>query len=240
MPRQPRTVVPTVPIHVTQRGVDRCATFLDDNDFGTYLWALRAAAVKAGCAVHAYVLMTNHVHLLLTPGEACSPATLMRAMGAWYVRYFNDRYRRTGPLWEGRYRSRVVTTCSYFFACSRYIERNPVRAGLVDVPDAYPWSSFHHNARGEADPVLTQHPLYAALGHDSTARCAAYLELSREDVGTRVAGEISTLPLQRGRLAVSTYQAAVAARFPSDLATQGAGINPVFDAQPSGVRAIRP
>jgi putative transposase len=240
MPRQPRTVVPSVPIHVTQRGVDRCATFLDDNDFGTYLWALRAAAVRAGCAVHAYVLMTNHVHLLLTPDEVCSPATLMRAMGAWYVRYFNDRYRRTGPLWEGRYRSRVVTTNSYFFACSRYIERNPVRAGLVDVPEAYPWSSFHHNARGETDPILTPHPLYVALGRDSTTRCAAYHDLSQEDVGIRIAAEISTLPLERGRLPVSAYQEAVAARFPRDPASHGLGINAAFGSRTSAVRVFRP
>lgn len=213
MSRLPRSIIPDVPVHITQRGVDRCATFLDDNDCGTYLWALRTAMERSRCAVHAYVLMTNHVHLLLTPADARGPAALMHLLGASYVRYFNDRYRRTGPLWEGRYRSRAVTAGSYFFACSRYIERNPVRAGLVDECGAYPWSSFHHNACGQPDPVLTAHPLFTGLGGDRMTRSAAYRELFREQDSSRVTAEIRTAPLERGRLAVTAYQSAVTARF---------------------------
>lgn len=200
MPRPPRIVIPDLPIHITQRGVDRCFTFLDENDFGVFLWGLHAAADRARCGVHAYALMTNHVHLLLTPRDAAGPSILMRTLGCWYVRYFNDRHRRTGALWEGRFRSRPVTTDSYFFACSRYIELNPVRAGLVDSCAAYPWSSFHANALGVADPVLTPHPLYSALGYDRISRCAAYRELFRDDISVRVAEEIRTAPLERGRL----------------------------------------
>lgn len=137
----------------------------------------------------------------------------MRLLGGWYVRYFNNRYRRTGPLWDGRFRSRTVTTGIYFLACSRYIERNPVRAGLVDECAAYPWSSFHHNGRGQADPVLTPHPIYATLGGDRISRCAVYRELFRDEVNSSVAAEIRTAPLERGRLAVTSYQDAVVARF---------------------------
>jgi len=213
MPRQPRSVIPEVPLHITQRGVNRGATFLDEKDYGVYLWALHAAAPRARCAIHAYVLMTNHVHLLLTPSDARGPATLMGLLGAWYVRYFNDRRSRTGPLWEGRYRSRVVTTGSYFFACSRYIELNPVRAGMVDECTAYPWSSFHHNACGQADPVLTPHSLYSALGSDRISRCSTYRALFADEVDTRVAAEICTAPLARSRLSMSAYQEVAAEPF---------------------------
>lgn len=212
MPRSPRIVIPDIPIHITHRGVDRGATFLDDNDCAMYLLALRTAMARSGCAVHAYVLMTNHVHLLVTPAEARGPATLMRLLGVWYVRYFNDRYRRTGPLWEGRYRSRPITSGSYFFTCSRYIERNPVRAGLVKECGTYAWSSFHHNACGRPDPIITAHPLYVALGDDRIAQSVSYRELFREDDGSNVPAEIRTAPFERGRLAVTTYQRAVAAR----------------------------
>jgi putative transposase len=212
MPRPPRVITPGVPLHITQRGVDRCPTFLDDGDFATYMWALRVAIERTKCAVHAYTLMTNHVHLLLTPADDRGPAKLMQLAGGWYTRYFNDRYRRSGPLWDGRYRSRHVTDGSYFFACSRYIERNAVRAGLVDDCAAYPWSSFHHNARGEQDAVVTAHALYTALGADHGSRCRVYRELCRDDPSSKVEAEIRTAPLVR-RLAMTSYQHAVAARF---------------------------
>lgn len=212
MARPPRVIIPGTPIHITQRGVDRCPTFLDDRDFATYLVTLRSAMERARCELHAYVLMTNHVHLLLTPADACGPSTLMRLVGGWYVRYFNDRYQRSGPLWEGRYRSRSVTDGNYFFACSRYIERNPVRAGLAEECAAYAWSSFRHNGCGESDPVLTPHSLYAALGTSHSSRCRVYRELCREDIDPKVEAEIRSAPLER-RLPMTTYQRAVAARF---------------------------
>jgi REP-associated tyrosine transposase len=210
MPRQPRLIIPDVPLHITQRGVDRCPTFITNDDFALYLWALREASTYARCTVHAYVLMTNHIHLLLTPADPMSAATLMRSLGRRYVRYFNDRYRRTGTLWEGRYRSTTVDTHEYFFACSRYIERNPQRAELVQDPGGYAWSSFHHNAGGIADPIITPHPLYVALGADRIARCAAYRQLFAEEIGAAVIPSVRTAPLVRRTMPATSYQEAVA------------------------------
>lgn len=205
-----RRIIPGVPLHITQRGVDRCPTFLTEEDFAYYLWVLCATSVAANCQVHAYVLMTNHVHLLLTPVDASGPARLMRALGVRYVRYFNQRYGRTGTLWEGRFRSAPVETDAYFFACSRYIERNPQRAGLTDDPRGYHWSSFHRNACGEPDRVVTPHPLYTALGSDPDDCCRAYRRLFAADVTPETAAAVRTaLPLRRG-LAPSRYREAVA------------------------------
>ena len=197
VPRRPRLIIPNVPVHITQRGVDRCVTFISDDDFALYLWVLRDATVRARCAVHAYALMTNHVHLLLTPADSDAPARLMRALGQRYVRYFNDRYRRTGTLWEGRFRSTIVDTDRYFLACSRYIERNPVRAGIVADPGAYYWSSYRRNACGEDDGIITPHLLYTTLGGDDDARRAAYRGLFATEIPAVVAAEIRTAP--RGR-----------------------------------------
>jgi putative transposase len=190
--------------------VDRCATFLGDEDFAYYLWSLQTVSRATGCAVHAYVLMTNHVHLLITPKDASGPSRLMRALGIRYVRYFNDHYRRTGTLWEGRFRSTVVDTDTYFFACSRYIERNPQRAALTDDPANYPWSSFRCNASGDADRVVTPHPLYVALGSDTISRSRAYRRMFAEPSAEAVAA-VRTAPFARRRLPESTYQRAVAA-----------------------------
>ncbi len=211
MPRPNRIVIPGTPLHITQRGVDRCATFLASEDFATYLWVLRGASRAAGCAVHAYALMTNHVHLLVTPTQVSGPARLMLLLGRRYVRYFNDRYRRTGTLWEGRYRSTTVGTDDYFFACTRYIECNPQRAGLVAKADAYPWSSFRHNACGEPDPVITAHPLYEALGPHDGARREAYRCLFATELAPRTITEIHTAPLLRRALPVTPYEHARAA-----------------------------
>lgn len=210
MPR-PRHVIPQTPLHITQRGVDRCATFLTDDDYALYLWVLRAASDTAQCAVHAYVLMTNHVHLLVTPADADGPMRLMRAIGTRYVRYFNDRYRRTGTLWEGRFHSTPIHTDSYFFACSRYIERNPHRAGLVEQHAAYMWSSFKCNAHGERDDLITPHPLYVALGSDSAARARTYRRLFAIELSPKVIAAVRTASRVRRALPETDYQKAVAA-----------------------------
>ena len=207
MSRPPRLIQPDVPLHITQRGIDRGPTFFADDDFAFYLHALRISAVEARCAVHAYALMTNHVHLLLTPTDAAGPPTLMSALGRRYVRYFNDRYRRTGSLWEGRYRSALVDTASYVLSCSRYIELNPVRAGLVDDPVAYEWSSFGHNAHGESDPVLSPHALYLALGEDGATRRAAYRALFATAISPAAAASIRAAPRARPPLHATPYRA---------------------------------
>lgn len=206
VPRVSRVVRPDVPLHITQRGVDRCATFLSDEDHAFYLWALQRGSMEARCAVHAYVLMSNHVHLLLTPGEIDSPARLMRSLGARYVRYFNARYRRTGALWEGRYRSSVVDSAPYFFACSRYIELNPIRAGLVCEPGAYEWSSFRHNALGAEDARLEPHPIFRALAAGRESRCAAYRAMFSSELEPTVVSEIRAQHRGAAPLTVSAYQ----------------------------------
>lgn len=211
MPRPPRHIVPDVPLHITQRGVDRGATFLDDDDFAFYRLCLHQASTRTRCAVHAYVLMTNHVHLLVTPSDAKGPTRMMQSLGRRYVRYFNDRYRRTGALWEGRYRAARVDTAPYFFACSRYIELNPLRAGLAADPGKYPWSSFRHNAGAEDDPILMPHPLYAALGAARAARCAAYRALFATELSSNLLATIRVATGGRPALPATPYREAAAA-----------------------------
>jgi putative transposase len=148
-----------------------------------YLTTLAGAASQAMCDLHAYVLMTNHVHLLVTPRASNSAALLMIDIGRRYVRYFNDVHDRSGPLWEGRFRSSPVDTDAYFLACSRYIELNPVRAGMVRHPGAYLWSSFRENAIARRrESWLSPHPCYLELGHDEQARMRAYASLFDHDL----------------------------------------------------------
>ena len=142
MPRRARISMPGIPWHIIQRGNNRSACFYAEEDYRLYLDHLKEQADKYGCAVHAYVLMTNHVHLLLTPEKENSAALLMKNLGQRYVQYINRTYRRSGTLWEGRFRSCLTQTEDYVLACYRYIELNPVRANMVNHPRAYPWSSY--------------------------------------------------------------------------------------------------
>ncbi|MEO8562690.1 MAG: transposase [bacterium] len=177
MPRPPRAVVPGQPLHLIQRGVNRVACFTDDLDRRHFIHTLRVVSERTGCAIHAYVLMVNHVHLLITPNEERSPSRMMQMLGRSYVRWFNERHDRSGTLWEGRYRSSIIDSERYFLACSRYVELNPVRAGMVTRPDAYDWSSSKSNAHGVSDALVTHHPLYLALGRTPSARRASYRTL---------------------------------------------------------------
>jgi len=176
MPRQVRIVLPGISLHVVQRGNDRNACFRRDGDRVLYLHHLRDLAGKHVCAVHAYCLMTNHVHLLLTPSITGSASELMRDLGQRYVQYVNRTYGRTGTLWEGRFRSCVVESARYVLACYRYIELNPVRAGMVGCASEYPWSSHLSNAGLRADRLLTSHPEFVALASDEAKRHKAYRE----------------------------------------------------------------
>lgn len=216
MTKPPRIVLPGVPLHITQRGVDRAPTFLAPEDHAYYQWVLRDSAARAGCLVHAYVLMDNHVHLLVTPADAGGTARMMQSVGRRYVRYFNDRYRRTGTLWEGRYRSAVVDSAQYFLACSRYVELNPVRAGIVTDARQYLWSSFRHNALGHLDSVITPGTAYEALGADRTSRCAAYLALFRGELAANELADIRAQVLGRPKLFSTPYQQIVATSALSD------------------------
>lgn len=177
MPRPPRVVLPGHTLHLIQRGNDRQPCFLDDEDRTRYLAMLLYASKRARCDVHAYVLMANHAHLLITASESSGPARMMQSLGGNYVRHFNERHARTGTLWEGRYRSSLIDSERYFLQCSRYIETNPVRAGIVSRPVEYRWSSFRSNAEGVSDALARRHPVYLALGRWGSARREAYRAL---------------------------------------------------------------
>lgn len=177
MPRRPRIHLDGVPLHIVQRGHNRQPCFYAVADYLAYLEWLGEAARRLGCQVHAYALMTNHVHLLVTPGDAQSVSRMMVALGRQYVPYINAVYQRSGTLWEGRYKSSLVQSEAYLLACMRYIELNPVRAAICQDPADYRWSSYRANALGESQPWLTPHPLYATLGPDEASRLAAYRAL---------------------------------------------------------------
>ena len=179
MARKPRFNMPGVPQHVIQRGNNREPCFFAIQDYRYYLDALQSASVRFDCAIHAYVLMTNHVHLLVTPARGDGISAMMQSLGRRYVRYINGRYQRSGTLWEGRYKASLVDTEQYLLTCYRYIELNPVRAAMVDAPGDYPWTSYRYNAQEMSDALVTEHAEYRALGSSRPERCFAYRELFR-------------------------------------------------------------
>ena len=179
MPRRPRIHLDGVPLHIVQRGHNREPCFFAEADYHTYLHWLGEALQKERCALHAYALMSNHVHLLLTPKCAESVPRLIIALGRRYVPYINTTYRRTGALWDSRYKSSLIQAETCLLACQRYIELNPVRAAMVDNPAHYRWTSYRANALGQENAHLTPHPVYLALGRDDKQRQAAYRALFR-------------------------------------------------------------
>jgi putative transposase len=177
MPRQRRFVLVGNPQHVIIRGNNRDPIFYENEDYQFYLDKLMEACLKHGSLVHAYVLMTNHVHLLITPTQENSISKTIQMLGRYYVQYFNYKYRRTGTLWEGRYKSSLIDSEAYALICYRYIELNPVRANMVSHPSEYPWSSYRHNAVGETNKLIRHHAIYDALDIDDAARMVVYREL---------------------------------------------------------------
>ncbi len=177
MPRKPRFQLPGVPQHVIQRGNNREPCFYTEADYHRYLDDLNTALQSNQCKLHAYVLMTNHVHLLITPQTEYGISHTMQDTGRKYVQYINRTYRRSGTLWEGRYKASLVDSDAYLLTCMRYIEMNPVRAGMVVHPGEYQWSSYTANATGEACLLVSPHTLYLQLGDDVTERLLAYREL---------------------------------------------------------------
>jgi len=174
MARLPRFVLPGYPQHVIQRGNNRQQILVEEADYW-FLWEkLASAAEKFQCDIHAYILMPNHFHLLLTPWREDGIGKLMQYIGRYYVHYFNRRYERTGTLWEGRYRATLLDPGTYLLPCSRYIELNAVRAGLVDDPRDYGWSSYAYNALGTEDKLVAPHTSYQRLGNSLKARQRAY------------------------------------------------------------------
>lgn len=190
MARLPRFVLPGHPQHVIVRGNNRAPIFNADEDYHFYLDKLQDAARKHQCDIHAYVLMTNHVHLLVTPRTEEGISKMIQMLGRYYVQYFNYTYRRSGTLWEGRYKASLIDSEAYALTCYRYIELNPVRAAMVGHPAEYPWSSYRGNALGENDALLTPHPLFLALGGSVDARQAAYRTLFEAHVDEKTLEEV--------------------------------------------------
>lgn len=192
MPRRARLAAGGIPWHIIQRGNNRSACFFSSADYDRFLDTLFEQAAIYECSVHAYVLMTNHTHLLLTPAESTGPGLLMKHLGQRYVQYVNRKYRRTGTLWEGRYKSTLVGTPSYILACYRYIELNPVRAGIVKHPADYHWSSYSFNAQGAAEDRITPHDDYMALSNSKEDRLESYRGLFKSEIDSNLIDEIRT------------------------------------------------
>ncbi len=182
MPRKPRMYLAGVPSHIVQRGNDRHACFFEEENYLFYLHCLEAACKRYRVAVHAYVLMTNHVHLLMTPTDEHGISRVMQLVGNRYVQYINKRYGRTGTLWEGRHKASLVDAERYLLACYRYIELNPVRAAMVANPAEYRWSSYRHNATGAPSIIVTPHEQFLAISADADERRHHYRELLRAGI----------------------------------------------------------
>jgi putative transposase len=192
MARLPRFCPAGLPQHIVQRGNNRNTCFASEADFAAYANWLGEYATKYDVGIHAWVLMTNHVHLLATPSTDDGIPLMMQSLGRRYVRHFNLAYSRSGTLWEGRYRSSAVQTEDYLLACYRYIELNPVRAGMVDDPAQYRWSSYHCNALGRDAALCTPHPQYLALARFTDERLVAYRALFDAGVDDQLATEVTS------------------------------------------------
>ena len=212
MPRRPRIQLDNVPLHILQRGHNREACFFGEADYQSYLHWLGEALADSECGLHAYVLMTNHVHLLLTPKKAAAVPRLIMSLGRRYVQYINRTHGRTGTLWDSRYKSSVVHADSYLLTCQRYIELNPVRAAMVDDPAHYRWSSYRHNALGQSDRHLTPHPLYMAIAPSDKARQAGYRALFRAALDADAIDDIRLALNQNQPLGNSRFHGQIAKR----------------------------
>ena len=190
MPRRSRLQVAGLPVHIIQRGNNRQACFFSDDDYLFFLDHLARIAKRFRCALHAYALMTNHFHLLLTSALPAGPSLLMKFLGQRYVQYVNRAYKRSGSLWEGRFRSSLVQTERYVLGCYRYIELNPVRASMVKHPIEYRWSSYAANAAGKPVAWLTPHGEYLALGLEDERRQAAYRGLFATELDPQLLRDI--------------------------------------------------
>ncbi|MFC1746389.1 transposase [Candidatus Riflebacteria bacterium] len=190
MARQPRFVLPGQAQHIIQRGNNQSIIFAAEEDYQFYLEKLQDACKRFKCKCHAYVLMNNHIHLLLTPKTEHGIGKLMQSLGRYYVQYFNIKYGRTGSLWEGRYRAAPIEGKHYLLFCYRYIELNPVRADLVTHPSKYQWSSYHYNAMGRSDDILSPHAQYLRLGLDKSERHKSYRKLFRQHLSKKILQEI--------------------------------------------------
>ena len=212
MARLPRLTLTDYPHHVILRGNNRQEIFSGASDMQRMLHLLEEHAVAQGVDVHAYVLMGNHIHLLLTPRRDGALALMMQAVGRSYVRAFNQALGRTGTLWEGRYRSSLIQTERYLLTCMAYIDLNPVRAGLVEAPEDYPWSSHTHYTGRQHQPLLTPPALYWELGNTPFAREAAYGEFVRAGISDEHRGALTSATLSGWALGDTDFLAALEAQ----------------------------
>ena len=207
MARRERAFMKGMTLHVTQRGNNRTTTFREPCDYEIFLFFIRLMIGRYDVQVHAYALMANHFHLMVTPESPAALSRAMQSLGRRYVRYFNDRYQRTGTLWEGRYRTAIITDERYWLTCLRYVEMNPVRAGCAGSAESYKWSSYRAHAFGAADPLVAAHPVYDALASTPDRRQEAWrhmcgtpvqteqLEILRKSIATGlVIGALSSAP----------------------------------------------
>ena len=190
MARLPRFTIPGQPQHVIVRGNNRSEIFCAEQDYHFYLEKLQKSCEKHGMDIHAYVLMTNHIHLLATPHEETSISKAMQMTGRYYVQYYNHCYQRTGTLWEGRYKATLIDSATYLLTCMRYIELNPVRANMVNHPSDYPWSSYTYNALGLENAIVTPHGEYRRLGRTDEERQTAYRQLFKHHIPEEALEEI--------------------------------------------------
>lgn len=212
MARQPRLDLPGIPQHVVQRGNNRLPCFLDDADRRRYLTLLGEALLDTDCKLHAYVLMDNHVHLLTTPPKIGAVARLMQKLGLGYVGQFNARHRRTGTLWEGRYKVSLVDSESYVLHCHRHIDLNPVRARMTDDPTTFPWSSCASHCGLRQEATLSPHPQYTTLAATPEARAEAYRQLLHEALSDDDLKAIRTYLQQQRALGRDDFRAMVEAK----------------------------
>lgn len=211
MPRRGRLRVAGLPLHIVQRGNNRTPCFYRPADYSVYLRHLEELAGKYHCAIHAYVLMTNHVHLLLTPEKEDGPSLMMKHIGQRYVQYVNRTHVRTGTLWEGRFKSSIVERQDYLLRCYRYIEMNPVRAGMVRHPRDYPWSSYLSNAEGRSSQLLVPHEEFLSLGRSPEERHAAYAGLFESRIDPQQLDEIRLAANGGFALGSTSFRAQIAA-----------------------------
>jgi putative transposase len=209
MARQPRLTLPDYPHHIIQRGNNKQAIFGGAADYQALLTLLLEAARLHKVAIHSYVLMTNHLHLLATPQDDVGLPLMMQHVGRSYVRLFNKTHQRTGTLFEGRYKSTLIQTERYLLACMAYIDLNPVRAGMVAQPQDYPWSSYGYYAGLRSDPLVTPHPHFWNLGNTPFAREAAYVSLVQAGVSSADERALTNTALRSWALGDEDFLAAL-------------------------------
>ena len=200
MARLSRIVIPNQPLHIMHRGNNKQDIFKSEEDFIRIKEDLEFALSKSNCQLHAYVIMTNHLHLLITPKDKTDLSRFMQSMANRYVRYFNVKYQRTGTIWEGRFKSCLVDSDNHLFSLYKYIEMNPVKAEMVKTISDYQWSSYSHNALGQTDKLITEHMLYQALGLSSEERYTRYQQLF---------DELALLPEQENKIETATLRGEV-------------------------------